>query len=263
MQLVLGSSRGLRYPWTAASAGRVMQNMLIVAIIAAVAASLVTGLGLFLIFRLRRHMTDAVLQLSEPAKFTIQLLQEQQRYLQTFGDVVDQTFSKVQEQGKALAELRAAMHDQSNGSSSDVTSVIVSTRDELSNDHLMAELAHSLATPMSGLKARILTLCSVYSGREDKELRNEFAALKSRIDMCEAVLATFRRVNQAAAAADKSDHLESITDTLAIIYYDANERLGLNTHLETNIPSAVGGFDNSFLATLLLPWSRMPLKEAH
>jgi sensor histidine kinase regulating citrate/malate metabolism len=76
--------------------------------------------------------------------------------------------------------------------------------------------------------------------------------LQTRVEVCEAVLATFRRVNQAAAA-DRSNQLASVADTLMLVHHDADRRVGLRTRLEMNLPETVEGFDNSYLATLLLP----------
>lgn len=115
----------------------------------------------------------------------------------------------------------------------------------------MAELAHSLATPLSGLKARILALRGDFADG-DPNMRSELAALQTRVEMCEAVLATFRRVNQAVAA-DRSYQLASVADTLMLAHRDAEGRLGAGTSLDADLPEVVEGFDNSYLATLLLP----------
>jgi signal transduction histidine kinase len=233
--------------------------MLIAIILVSLAALLAASFGVGLMLNFRHRLETSVRELSAPSVATRQLLQDQQRYLQTFGDVANQIFFHVQEQHKELAELNkdiAGIHTTVQSQSNDPPNEMINKADDkyrqLSQDRLMAELAHSLATPMSGLKARILSLCDMYGEHENSDLYTDLLALKVRVETCEAVLATFRRVNQTAAA-DRSYRLASIADTLKLVHHDVDRRLRLNTRLESNIPASVEGFDNAFLATLLLP----------
>jgi signal transduction histidine kinase len=233
--------------------------MLIAIILVSLAALLAASFGVGLMLNFRHRLETSVRELSAPSVATRQLLQDQQRYLQTFGDVANQIFFHVQEQHKELAELNkdiAGIHATVQSQENDPPNELVNKADDkyrqLSQDRLMAELAHSLATPMSGLKARILSLCDMYGEHENSDLYTDLLALKVRVETCEAVLATFRRVNQTAAA-DRSYRLASIADTLKLVHHDVDRRLRLNTRLESNIPASVEGFDNAFLATLLLP----------
>lgn len=237
----------LRHP---ASDRGVADRMLIAIMAVSVAGLLAVCLVVRLTFTSQRHLATLLNLPTEPSAVT-KLVREQQRYLQAFGDVTNQTFSQVQEHGKILTELDSEVRRQLSGPPSKVSDKKAGTRKELSQDRLMAELAHSLATPLSGLKARILALCDEY-GDGEPNLLSEFAALQTRIEVCEAVLATFRRVNRAAAV-DSSYQLASIADTLRLVHHDADRRVGVSTRLEMDLPEVVAGFDNSYLATLLLP----------
>jgi signal transduction histidine kinase len=233
--------------------------MLIAIILVSLAALLAASFGVGLMLNFRHRLETSIRELSAPAVAAKQLLQDQQRYLQTFGDVANQIFFKVQEQHKELAELNkgiaeicATVQDQSGDPPNEMVNKADDEYHQLSQDRLMAELAHSLATPMSGLKARILSLCDMYGEHENSDLYADLLTLKVRAETCEAVLATFRRANQTAAA-DRSYRLASIADTLKLVHHDVDRRLRLNTRLESNIPASVEGFENAFLATLLLP----------
>lgn len=232
--------------------------MLIAIVIVSLAALLAASFGTGVILSFRRRMEVSVREIGAPFASLRELLQDQQRYLQTYGDIADRTFSHIQEQRNLLAELNKHVSevnvtiDSFSSAPSANAAAAASGTHQLSQDRLMAELAHSLATPMSGLKARILSMCEAHSDKTDSELHTELIALKTRVETCEAVLATFRRVNQTAAT-DRGYRLVSIADTIRLAHHDTDQRLRLNTRLESNIPDSVRGFENAFLATLLLP----------
>ncbi|MFF4692181.1 sensor histidine kinase [Streptomyces sp. NPDC001307] len=123
----------------------------------------------------------------------------------------------------------------------------------LGQARLLAELTHALRTPLAGLKAQIMTVQTRHDDLDAvPELAGALARIEERAQVCEAVVATFRRLG-ALADAVPGEYLPSLTRAVRDIHAAAEERTGRGTTLRTDLPESVAGYRNDYLATLLLP----------
>jgi signal transduction histidine kinase len=122
----------------------------------------------------------------------------------------------------------------------------------LTDSAIIAELAHSLRTPLNAARHEAAAISLSYPDNES--LKAQAASISNFIDLSDTVLATFR---QLVDTAKRTERLRSgplrrvIRQVHAVAESQCNRHTRLD--LDESIPDSLPGYTTGYIATLLLP----------
>jgi signal transduction histidine kinase len=120
-----------------------------------------------------------------------------------------------------------------------------------SDGQVIAELAHSLRTPLLAARHEADAIALSHAGRPDlvEQARN----IEGFVDLCDTVLATFRQLVDTARRTERlrSGPLDQVVERLHAAVESEHKRG--TTLIALSLPTAIPGYLNGYLATLLLP----------
>ena len=124
-------------------------------------------------------------------------------------------------------------------------------RVEISDYRIVAELAHSLRTPLTA--ARYQADAIALSNSENPELVTQAKRIEGFVDLCDTVLAAFRQLMDTAQRVDRFRG-ESLPEIIRRLHGAIESKVRNFTILtDLSVPGSVPSYSTSYIATLLLP----------